>query len=346
MNRQDLLKALKAAMPGISKGEALLAGADSFIFGDGLIRSYNDRLSITYPFDTRVSGAVKGQELVKVIDKMAGLDVTLSETDSTVEVSDGVTSLSMRKIECATTQMIEALELESLNWSALPGGFVKAVSLCLPSISRNAAHGALMGIRVDSTDVMSSDNFRATWFVMDGDMEPFTIPGPSASDLLKLGALEQYAVSKAWVHFMSADGAVFSSRLLASEFPLEPLKRMFPDEGGEQYVLPEGLGKAIERAGVLASQQDGGFDYISLKPGDKKNSGYLMVTSSRQYGSIVEKVKLQDGGWPDGSININPDHITAVMARTGKFRVVGNLACFDGEGFRHIISLIATEQPG
>ena len=342
MNRTDLLKALKAVIPGVAKGDALLVGADTFIFRDRMIQSYNDNLSITYPFDIGLELddkmlAVKAVETVKVLEKMTGLDVQLKVKENSIEITDEVTTLSMRLIEASTTNLLESLKLEELDWQALPTNFPKIMSLCLASVSKNVVHGPLVGVHVNGNDALSSDNFRATWAVLSEPMEPFTIPGTAVADLLKLEGLEKYAVTSSWVHFMSKEGAVFSSRLLASEFPAEALKRMFPEEDGDIYTLPEGLNKALDRAGILTYEQDGGLQFVNLSHKD----GWLIVSGERQYGSITDKVKIKKNEWPKGvSINIQPNYLIDIMAKTKSFQVVGKLVYFKGEDFQHIVATV------
>jgi len=344
MNRNDLLRALKAVIPGVSKGEALLIGADSFIFRRGLIQSYNDVLSVTFPLDVGIEATVKAAELVKVLEKMSGADIKLEVNDKSLEISDGVTTLSMRLIEAGTMALLESLALEDLEWLPLPKDFVKALTLCLPSVSRNVVHGALTGIRIENDCLLSTDNFRATWVELETPMSPsgfpfsgITLPGDAAIDLLKLQNLEQFSFTDAWAHFLSSEGAVFSSRLIASDFPAEPLKQMFPEPGHGSYQLPDGLEKTLERVRVLAYTQDDGSDYVTMS----EDKGNLKIKGERQFGSIKEKIKLKAGEWPDGVIiNIQPGHLLDIMSKTRDFQMVDKLAYFHGPRFKHIISTI------
>ena len=337
MNKIELLVALRAVAPGVAKGEALLIGADSVIFHGGVVQAYNDHLSITYPLDVGVEAAVKAVEMIKVLEKMSGLDVKLEIKESSLEITDGVTTLSMRLIESSTPDLLSALALGDLEWQPIPADFTRALVLCLPSISRDIVHGAMTGIRVEGRDVLSSDNFRVTWVEMAEPMAPFTIPGVAVVDLLKLEGLEAYAATDSWVHFMSKDGAVFSSRLIASKFPTEAAKKMFPEVAEDSYRLPEGLGVTLGRVGILAYTQDDGMDYITLSA----DKGSLLIKGERQYGSIKERIKLKDGEWPDGvEVNIQPGYLLDIMAKTRAFQMTGNLVYFHGEGFKHIIATI------
>ena len=339
MNRTDLITALKTVIPGVAKGDVLFTGADSFVFRNGLIQSYNDDISVTYPLDTGINGAVKALELFKVLDKMSGSEVDLTISDNSLLVTDGVTELSMQLIEYDIEDLLNDLSINELDWKNLPGRFMEALRLCLPSVSCNVIHGGLTGIHCHGSDVVSSDNFRAMLVTLDGDLgETFTLPGGAVRELLKLDDLEQYAVTESWGHFMSSGGAVFSTRLIASEFPYENLKNMFPsdDEMGEIYELPEGLELALERADIL-SYQDSGLNYINVKPKGK----FLIVTGERQYGSIKEKVKLGKRSWPEGvSININPRYFISIVKMTKTFYTSNKLVYFYGDNFKHVIATI------
>jgi len=193
MNRTDLITALKTVIPGVAKGDVLFTGADSFVFRNGLIQSYNDDISVTYPLDTGINGAVKALELFKVLDKMSGSEVDLTISDNSLLVTDGVTELSMQLIEYDIEDLLNDLSINELDWKNLPGG--------------------LTGIHCHGSDVVSSDNFRAMLVTLDGDLgETFTLPSGAVRELLKLDDLEQYAVTESWGHFMSSGGAVFSTR--------------------------------------------------------------------------------------------------------------------------------------
>jgi hypothetical protein len=140
---------------------------------------------------------------------------------------------------------------------------------------------------------------------------------------------------------MSKEGAVFSSRLIASEFPYKPLKNMFPKSGGDPYSFPKGMEKALERASILSHYQDDGIDYITLE----EKRGYLVITGERHFASIREKVKLAGAKWPEGmSLSIQPSYLIDIISKTRKFEMFGNLAHFHGGDFRHIVSTIIPSQ--
>lgn len=340
MNRAGLLKAMKAVMPGVAKGEAIIPGADSFVFKGDIIQSYNDHLSITYPFDSGIHGSVKAIEMYKILEKMSGNEVIMERAENSIKITDGKTNLSMRIIEIETENLIQALALEELGWKQLPENFPLAMRLCLQSVSRNVTLGPMVGIRIEGDEAISSDNFRATIFKLSEPMDSFTIPGTAVSDLLKLENLEQYAVTESWAHFMNQEGAIFSSRLIWTEYPYESLRNMFPEVEEDEYHLPKGLEKVLGRVGVVTYLQDDGLDYLVLKEKD----GFLLVKGERQFANCDEKIELQENEWPDGvEINIQPGYLMDILSMTRNFQMIEKLAYFHGEGFKHIISTVVRD---
>jgi len=348
VNKGDLIKALRAVLPGVSSGNVLLTGADSFVFRGGTVQSYNDHLAVTYPFDIGIDAdelvSVKAAEMVQVVERMSGQELELSLKGPKLFVTDGKTSLSMkRKEDIDVPRLLEALALEDLDWDELPGDLVGALELCLPSVSRDHVHGALVGINIRGQNVMSSDNFRITWVRLAESMPEFTLPGSAVADLLKIGELERYAVTGSWAHFLTVEGAVFSSKLIASEYPYDGLMGLFPDKSDQVYVLPKGLENTIKRVSPLAYQRESGDDFINLRAvGDNK----LAVTGEREdAGSAVEEVDLGEGGWPEGvEINIQPNYLLDILKKTREFSVVGGLVHFEADNFKHVIATIAVEE--
>lgn len=337
MNREELLHALKIVIPGVSKGESLLTGTDSFIFRNGLIQTYNEHLSVTFPLDIGIEGAVKAAEMARVLEKMQGLEITIELRGKAIFVTDGFTELSMQLLDTAVSTHLTSLALEDLDWDELPPDFMKALSLCLPSVSRNPAHDAMMGIRFEGEDVLACDNMRCSWCVVDASLPDFTLPGGAANELKKIPDLTGFSVSGSWVHFQNKDGVVFSSRLFAAEFPSAALRNYFNFDGELiKYQFPAGLEKALERAEIMSFSQENGSPFVTLE--EKK--GKLVIRGERQYGTLSERIPLETD-WPKGvSLDIDPRHLLHILSLTREFQVSGRNVYFQTEGHKHVISTI------
>ena len=87
IQKKQLVESLKACMPGIESGSAVLQGADSFVFHDGKIFSYNDAISVTVPItqegllEEGIEGCVKAEEFFKVVSKFPADEIKFTVTE-------------------------------------------------------------------------------------------------------------------------------------------------------------------------------------------------------------------------------------------------------------------------
>jgi hypothetical protein len=350
MNRLELLAALKAVTPGLATGSSMVQGADTVVLSPGLVQTYNDHVSVTHPAPVpeEITAAIKAAEMVKVLEKMAGLDITAKITDKNkLELSDGRTTLSMTLVEANTTDMIRSLDLEGLEWLPLPKGFAKALALTAPGASRNPAHGVWAGVCILIDRLLSTDNFRASWADLEEHMvrpgtpfAPFVLPAPAALRIAAMDGLESWAATPSWAHFMDKNGAVFSSRLLGGEFPVDGVLNLFPEAVGETWELPEALKPALERAAVMASPLDSGMDFVTIR----RDGQDIVVMGEQSAGSVTDRVPAGERGWPEGAaIRISPKYLLDIMGATRTFRMTGTMLAFEAPGFRHVTSTISLE---
>jgi len=347
MNRLELLASLKAVMPGLDRGGAIVQGADTVVLSPGLAQTYNDHVSVTHPapIPDGINAAIRAQDMIRVLERMAGLDVETKVTpNNKLELSDGRTTLSMALVEANTVGLIRALDLEGLEWQPLPPNFTKALALTAPGASRNPAHGVWAGVCIMVDRMLSTDNFRCSWAELEcpmaeGDFAQFVIPAKAAAQIASMDGLESWAATPSWVHFMDSNGAVFSSRLLGGSFPVDGVINLFPEESGDEWELPEALKPALERAAVMASALDGGMEYVTIRKDDQD----IVVMGERSSGSVTDRVPAVERGWPDGAaISISPKYLLDIMGTTRRFRMAGNLLAFTAPGFRHVTSTIST----
>jgi hypothetical protein len=348
MNRLELLAALKAVTPGLATGSSMVQGADTVVLSPGLVQTYNDHVSVTHPAPVPkgMTAAIRAAEMVKVLEKMSGLDITAKITDKNkLELSDGRTTLSMTLVEANTADMIRTLDLEGLEWLPLPKGFAKALALTAPGASRNPAHGVWAGVCVLADRLLSTDNFRASWADLDAPMvaegfAPFVLPAAAALRIAAMDGLESWAATPSWAHFMDRNGAVFSSRLLGGEFPVKGVLNLFPEDAGKAWELPEALKPALERAAVMASPLDGGMDFVTVR----RDGQDIVVVGERSAGSVTDRVPAGERGWPEGAaIRISPKYLLDIMGATRTFRMAGTMLAFEAPGFRHVTSTINLE---
>jgi len=71
-SRQQLVTALATCLPGIDKSMTLIQGADTVVFSENSIHTYNDHIAVTVPFESGLAGAVKAVEFHRLLTKLPG----------------------------------------------------------------------------------------------------------------------------------------------------------------------------------------------------------------------------------------------------------------------------------
>ena len=129
MKRIELLDALRKVMPGIGEKNILLEGADSFMFDGGWLKTYNDSISVSYPFNSGIKCLVKAQELFKLLNLLETDEVKiLILSDGKFQLSSGNTTLEMIVLSSEVfSSMVDNLALDSVSWIKLPEDFSKAL---------------------------------------------------------------------------------------------------------------------------------------------------------------------------------------------------------------------------
>ncbi len=350
MKRSELLQAVKSTIIGIDKSGSP-TGMDFIIFDENWVRGFNDELSISYPIITGIKGAVKAYELLKVLEKMEGENLRVSkEEDGKLLIKNAKTTLKMTQMEedqlIQLQKQIISLNTDKIEWKPLPGGFMSGLKICLFAAGVAPELGVLAGVSFSDNRILSTDNQRITIFTMEGDIsEPFILPTAVVNGLRQFS--EEFSgidVTEAWIHFKGIDGGVVSVRKLLGEYPVEKIIDLFEsnfpkDKKGKVYTLPDGVERAIDRAEVLASSDNGGVDQliITLKRMDK----HLIVGGTKDAGEIEDKVLWEEGSnFPeDLEIKVSPIFLRKIISITKTFQLSPNSTTilFDGKSFKHMM---------
>ncbi len=296
--RKDLLNALKICMPGVETGNTILEGADTFIFKDGFIYSYNDNISIAAPYSTVDSkdrpcylvGAVKAKEFFELISRIKADNIKIIIKDNKWIIKNESIRVELTVLENSLMERIEKINAAP-KWSKLPERFFDGLSLCYFNSNKNS----IPGIYCEKSIMTSTDEIRINWYLLgEAISEPFWISDNSAKELLKMPDIEKYCISKAWVHFQSKNKAIFSCKKLAGDYPLKMVSKIVTDnsltKNDISLNLPKELPEAIDRAAALAMSTD------SESPNSVKLTFYddhIEIYSERPNGKYSEKVKLE-----------------------------------------------------
>ena len=298
IQRKELLESLKQCMPGIETGSAVLQGADSFVFHNGRIFTYNDSISVTVPIrnegllEEGLEGCVKAEEFFKIISKFPADEIKFSVTEQgTWLLKCGKARAEMSLINFDFETRLKNIAPVEDAWISLNDDFIVGVNACKMSVNKSQ----FSGICFEGNDVISTDGNEMNCYTMKGvELPKFWISDNSANELLKLRKLVAVQLQETWVHFKSEDDTMFSIKTLNSElYPVEKLRNIMNTSNPEKAKLhtkfPKDLFNAIDRAVSFGMNVHDNL-VVRLEISKEK----IEVSSERSAGKYNEKVAWEE----------------------------------------------------
>lgn len=327
IDRKILLESLKKAMPGIGSGNAVVQGADAFIFHEGRIFTYNDSIAVSIPLDIDglvdegVEGAVHADEFFKILSKFSAdeLNFVVTENDSWI-IKCGKAKVEMTLMNFDFSERLEGVTPDSnkKSWTALPEDFIEAIGTCKMLNNKSP----MSGLYFEGKDVVSTDGFQINRYELKSELPKFWISDSSANELLKFSDIKEIQQQGSWVHFKTEGDAILSVKTLdAEKFPMEKLMKLMstsePKEDDLNASFPEELFNAIDRADAFAMDMSDHSAIRLVLSQDK-----IEVSSERSSGKYAEKV-----GWAEPIENtfepitmyVDPEMMLFISKRSLKF---------------------------
>jgi len=334
MNRKELIEAIKYIKPGLTR-DNVVELAEFISFNDTEIVSYNNEISISYPYDTGLFGAVKGSELLGILQKMPD-DITI-ETKKNKLV---ITKKGKNKI----TASLNMLDIQADVWPAIPEEFealpqniVEGLKFCLFSVSPDPAMAALNCIQFDEASIVSCDNFRATHFILDKWTGIEVLIPLSLAKVLVNYNIVNFAQDDSWLFFEDEYGVIICCKKVEYDYPTEQVYGLFKSEG-DIINLPEGFQETLERSEILSQVDIENQKIVRLELSKNK----LTISSEGDIGSYKEEIKLDYDG-EDIIILVNPVHLKQILNSCSEFMLTESNINFKTDTFNHVIALIANE---
>ena len=292
LSKKDLLEKLKKAMPGIEAGNVVLQGADSFVFENGCIYSYNDSIAVMIPFkgSEEMKGAVKAKEFYQTISKLPQDEITLAVNEKSWLIKCGKVKVEFTLQNFDYKSRLDGITPDE-KWIDLDDSFINALGVCKMPINKTI----LSGVYFNSDVVLSTDAFQINQFKFDKLKFPkFWISDNSADELLKFSKFKQLQVNGNWVHFKFEDGTIFSVKtLMVDKFPeakiLSVMSVNKEDNNCFHAVFPKALFPAIDRAVEFGIEIEG-HNSVRLVLDPK----HIEVSAERASGKYNEKVQWEN----------------------------------------------------
>lgn len=326
IQKKLLLDALKSVMPGIETGNAVLQGADSFVFHNGKIFSYNDSISVAVPIsnagliEESVEGAVKANEFFTIISKFPGEEISFVVTEN----DTWILKCGKAKAEIVLQAFDYETRLKGIapsdEWIKIDDTLIAGLGSCKMASNKTP----LSGIIVSGKDVVSTDGWQINRFKIKKELPKFWISDNSVGELLKIKKINEIQVQNNWVHFKSENGTIFSIKTLdSSKYKLDKILNVIDttkySDKDFHATFPAELFNAIDRAVSLGMDISGHTSVcLNLSP---KN---IEVTTERATGKYSEKVAWDTdvGDFENLSIYVDTTMMTFMAQRSLEFYIL------------------------
>jgi DNA polymerase III sliding clamp (beta) subunit (PCNA family) len=329
IERKKLIETLAKVQPGLASKE-IIEQSKSFVFKGGKVQTYNDEISVSAKTDLDIEGAVKAEELYKLLNKSQAKEVDLEATDSELQLKTKASRAGI-VLESEINLPLDQISKPGKP-QPLPEDFKEAVKFCLFSVSSDMTKPVLTCLYVTGLIVTSCDNFRLTAKDMKTTIkDKFLLPSAAAKELLKYEPTH-YSVSDAWIHFKCEGGVVFSCRTYEKEYP--DVSGLL-DVKGKKIKFPKRTKGMLDRASVFATTEFSQDSQVEVTVKD----GTMMIHGKGEGGWFKEKSKVEYKG-KEVKFTVNPDFLSQMLDILDEATVGENSLKLEGEGFVHVVSLM------
>lgn len=321
INRSKLIDDLNKVLPGIGTGTTIMEGADSVIFSNGNIYSYNSAISvITKESEERgLNGIVKAEDFYKCISSLPSEEIEITPEESVWNISDGDINVTMNLLpKNSIYDRFQQLKLGE-DWITIDGAdFNLALVNC--SIPSNSTEFA--GVYIDGNLMYSTNQWVINKFSLKNEYPKMWISLDCMKELLKWKDFNAVQYDKQWIHFRTENETIFSIRTMNVEkYPIEKISTVIDNVKDKptytDIELTDEFYKAVKRASAFSNELDE-HEIIKVSFGPE-----VSVTSSRVSGSYKESVKNMS---IDKSFILNFD-ISEILSSEGimnKLSIIGD----------------------
>ena len=324
-NKKVLLEDLKACLPGIETGSAVLEGADSFIFHDGKIFSYNATVSVSVPLRSddlvseKLEGAVRADEFFTLISKLPQDEFELTPVDDSswnVKCGKMKAQLALKKFDYLAR--INLLDFSG-DWQDITDEFLQGMKVCKMQQNRTP----LSGIYFNGKYMISTDSYQINRFEMKKTELPvFWLSDKCCDVFLNLKRVKKIQVNSRWVHLMTEDDSIFSVKpLQISRYPYDKIQSLLNLDLDNMEVkgkFPSKLFEALDRAITFGIESDKG-PVVRLN----LSTDNIEVSSEKAVGRYEEVVEWVDpvGEFEPMTIYVDISMLNFSLNTTAKFYI-------------------------
>jgi len=336
MKKQELLKALEAVKPGLASRE-MIEQTTSFAFLNDRVVTFNDEISISYPIDIRITGAVRAEEFYSLLSKIKTKkddEIELIQEENEIRVL-GKRITAGVKLQSDINLPLDEVDEISDKWFLMPEKLLPALKLCAFSASKNMSRPILTCLYCSKKEeaVYASDSYRISKAEVPKIKQDITIPATIAQELVKYD-FSYYQVKPNWAHFKSENGLIFSFRIVDGEFPIENCEQHLKVKG-QEIRFPSEMKEMLIRSEIFAKRESAIDQEININIKGK----LMFLSGQNEYGWIKEKVCIENSVEQEINFTINPTFLRQILSEVTQCIVGEQLILFSTETFKHAIAL-------
>lgn len=289
VNRLNLIQDMNKVLPGIATGTVTIENADTVVFNDGHIYSYNSAISVDVAESTPsgLKGVVKGIDFYNCLVKLPGDEIEVESTEDSWNIKDGSIHVKINLLPAKNLfERFEGLKPND-SWVEINGeDFFNGLKIC--NMPKNSSKYA--GIYFKGNNLISTDSYTINKFVAKNTYPVFWISNSAVAELLKWNSFVAIELNKMWLQLKSSEGTVFSVRTLdISSFPVDRIVEVLDKSAEIQPELSSEFTSefyvAVDRAKAFSSEDDG-HEIVTLNIGTDGST----VTSERVSGAYEEQI--------------------------------------------------------
>lgn len=328
ISKTQLLEALEIVKPGLASKEVMEQSTSFAFMGDRVI-TYNDEISISHPIKgLDLVGAVKAEELYKLLAKLKGDELEILLTEGEVILTHG-------KIKSGLTLQAEIkLPVQSIGaiqeWHDLPENFCEKLQFASHVCGNDMTRPMLSCIHVRGDGRLeASDGYRIVVYQTEElSIDGFLLPATLAEEVRKLKPF-QIAEGEGWIHFRTQEDTVISCRLFGED--KYPAVDHLLEVTGNKLIFPKTITELIDRASVFSKRDNALDEVVRITIGERK----LTIRSDSDTGWYEEEANMRYDG-PEVKFSITPKLFKNILERTQECVFSENKIKFTGPDWIYI----------
>lgn len=350
INRKAMLKSLSFLKSGLLE-KPTAEYCQKLLFKNGIVRTYNDEISIAAKTSLDLDGAISAKEFIALLKSYDDDKLEINQEDNAItingkKIKSGIVleQIAMPFGESGIDFKFPKFKEKKLqydsSWRNLPRQLLDSAEIACDCASVDKTRPILNCIHITDKFIESCDNFRI--FRIKNKMEEELDICVFAKCIRSIkefkGICYVYKTTPGWIH-LGSDRYIASIRTFEGEYPTEKIHEISNmKERYEEFEFPPGVLKSLERAEIFA-------DFISvdekmIKISLKENK--MTVKGQNSHGWIEESFDCAYSGKPV-SFSSSVDILKHALRSSVKTKIYQGdclMLSFSGNIFLHVITVV------